>query len=124
MREIVVGPITNKAGVQYLNVWFRFSVPAARQAYYTSLNASYKAQAPGDYAGADVAEVNLFQTGQWVELSGFQDVIDPTSTLVEVQTRLQNLYAAADTQFISNDNAGLAHWDSSWDGTTWTMKAA
>jgi hypothetical protein len=124
MREIVVGPINTIAGVQFLNVWFRFPVVAARQPYYGTLQTAYNPTAPGDYANADLAEVSAFRTGAWVERAGFQDVIDPTSTLVQIQTRLANLYGAAAAQFLSGDNATLARWNSSWDGTTWTMKSA
>jgi hypothetical protein len=127
VREIVAGRRQTNAGVQTIQVWFRFQVsPAARQAYYKTQQAGYQPQAPGDYAagGADVAEVAAFQNGLWVERAGFTDVIDPTSNAAAIQTRLQNLYAAANTDQTSVDNAALANWGSSWDGTTWSMKSA
>jgi hypothetical protein len=124
MRQIVVGPLTTVLGIQTINVWFRFAVPAQRQAYYATAAVNYNPAAPGDYAGVDSGETSLFRTGSWVERANFQDVIDPTATLVQIQTRLQNLYTAALAQFVANDNAALARWDSSWDGTTWAMKSA
>lgn len=124
MREIVVGQLQTVYGIQTISVWFRFAVPAQRQAFYTTLQTGFTPAAPGAYTGADSAEVNLFRTGAWVERAGFQDVIDPTSTLAQIQTRLQNLYGSANTAFVNSDNASLARWDSSWDGTTWTMNSA
>lgn len=124
MRQIVVGPLATAQGIQTIQVWFRFAVPAARQAYYTTVQPNYNPLAPGDYASADLAEINLFRTGQWVERSGFQDVIDPTSNLATIQTRLVNLYTAASSAYVANDNSLLARWDSSYDGSTWTMKSS
>lgn len=122
MREIVVGPINTDRGIQTVNVWFRFPATGARQTYYAKLNANYGGQAPGDYAGADAAEATAFHDGSFVERPGFVDVIDPTSTLATIKTRLQNIYAAASTAFTNADNATLSRWATSWDGTTWTDK--
>lgn len=124
MRQIVVGPITTNQGIQTIQVWFRFPVPAARQAYYASFQGGYTPLAPGDYAVVDQAELNLFRTGQWVERAGFSDVIDPTSNIATIQARLVNLYTAAAAQQLANDNALLARWDSSYDGAAWTLKSS
>lgn len=124
MRQIVVGPLTTAQGIQAIQVWFRFPIPAARQAYYAGVQPNYSPLGPGDYANADLAELNLFRTGQWVERAGFSDVIDPTSSLATIQARLVNLYTAAATTYVANDNALLARWDSSYDGTAWTMKSS
>jgi hypothetical protein len=123
MRTIVVGRLTTQNGITSIPVWFRFPVVgAARQAYYAG---SVTPQAPGDYANADSAELAAFQSGQWIERAGFNDVIDPTSTLAQIQTRLVNLYNIAKPANKSADDTALADWASSFDGvSTWTMKSA
>jgi hypothetical protein len=125
MRTIVVGQMTTIAGVQQIGVWFRFPVVGAnRIAYYAKVQAAAQPQAPGDYAGADLAEVSALQSGTFAERAGFLDVIDPTSTLPQIQTRLVNIYTPAALAFKNADDAGLANWASSYNGTTWTMKVA
>lgn len=124
MREIVVGARQTNAGVQTLAVWFRFPVIAARQPYYQHIQGAVAPLAPGDYAAADSAEVTALQNGQWIERSNFLDVIDPTSSIPQIETRLQNIYAAASTAQKAADDSALANWASSWDGATWTLKSA
>lgn len=127
MRQIVVGQIVKERGIQSITVWFRFSVPAARQAYYAAQQKSFQPAAPGDYTnpgGADAAEVAAFQAGQWVERDGFMDVINPADSLATIQARLQQLWAAASAQASSDDTAALARWGSGWDGTAWSMKSS
>lgn len=124
MRLIVVGPIVTQGGIQQLNVWFRFPVIVARQPYYTRLQASSQPTAPGDYAGADATETSDFQAGRYTERAGFFDVIDPTASLATIQTRLVNIYTAAASASKAFDDAELARWGSSYDGTSWSMKTA
>lgn len=124
MRTIVVGTIQTSVGIQQVNVWFRFPATGARKAYYAKANGAYQPQAPGDYAVADTAEIGQFQDGSFVEQAGFKDVIDPTSTLTTIQTRLVNIYNAAKTAWQAGDDATLSRWASSYDGTTWTMKSS
>lgn len=125
MRQIVVGQLTKgQGGVQQVNVWFRFPVPAQRQAYYTTLQASFTPSAPGDYANADLAEINQFRTGQFFERPNFFDVVDPTSTLAQIKARLVNIYAAAATQVATDDTAALSRWATAYDGTVWADKSA
>lgn len=129
MREIVVGQISAQQGVSTINVWFRFPVPAQRQNYYTTHQQTNGPQAPGDYtatSGVDFAEVAQLSSGAWIERPGFQDIIDPTNGTTLVQTRLQNIYAAAASSAGSADTSGLAFWASSWTGGTavWSMKSA
>lgn len=124
MRTIVVGPIANNRGLQTVSVWFRFPCTGARKTYYGSVNKNNQPQAPGDYAGVDSAEVTALQNGDFVEQVGFQDVIDPTSPLATIQTRLVNIYANCNTAFKAADDVTFARWASGFDGTTWTMKSA
>lgn len=122
MRTIVVGRLATLNGITTIPVWFRFPVVGtARQTYYSG---SFTPQAPGDYAGADSTEVAAFQNGTWIERSGFNDVIDPSSTLAQIQTRLTNLYSAATTANKAADDTALADWASSYNGTVWSMKSA
>jgi len=129
MRSIVIGQLTTGSGIQTVNVWFRFPVPAARQAYYATWYGLHQPtpQAPGDYTattGTDFAEVAQLTSGQWVEQAGFTDIIDPTSPLGTIQARLTNIYNASLSFRGTADTALLSRWGSSWDGTTWTMKAS
>ena len=126
MRKIVIGQrATSQPGIQEIAVWFRLTVPVARQPYYAKQQASYSPVAPGDYSGSgpDNPEIALFQSGAWLERSFF-DIIDPTSNAATIENRLQNLYAAAQSAVQSADDAALANWGSYWDGTTWTLKSS
>jgi hypothetical protein len=124
MRLIVVGQLLADHGITQINVWFRFPVIAARQPYYQKLQGNYLPMAPGDYAGADSAEMPGFTNGQFVERAGFEDTIDPTSTLAQIKTRLVNIYAAASGDFKSQDDAALSRWGPAYDGTTWADKSS
>lgn len=122
MRTIVVGKISTQAGISSINVWYRFPiVGAARQVVYAG---SFAPAAPGDYTGVDQPEISLFQSGAWIERAGFVDVLDPSSTVAQIQTRLVNIYNVAKAASKAVDDAALADWGSSFDGTTWTMKTA
>lgn len=128
MREIVAGVRgTGAGGVQQLNVWFRFSVPVARQPYYAAMNGSYVPQAPDSNGGntyssaPDQAEIAAFKNGSWIERPGFYIVIDPTETTAQIGTHLVNIYNAAATAVGQQDTAALANYATSYDGTSWTI---
>ena len=128
MRQIVVGrtPVSTR-GIKRVPVWFRYQVPAGntnRVAYYAKLQANTQSQAPGDYAGADSPEVTALQRGEWVEEFGFEDVLDPTLTAVQAEARLVNLYNAAKADWLADDNAEMAFYATSFDGTAWSTKSA
>lgn len=135
MREIVVGQMgVGPGGIQLVNVWFRVAVPAQRQPFYAAARSAYVPLAPDSNGGNaytrvdapnginDPAEVTAFRNGTWLELSGFYDVVDPTSNLAAIQTRLQNIYAKSASTQGTADTAALANWASDWDGTAWHMK--
>jgi hypothetical protein len=125
MRLIVVGQVRNLQGLQQINVWFRFPVVgASRIAYYQKAQGGYVPQALGDYSGADSAEVAAFQNGTYLEGLGFFDMIDPLSTVAQIQARLVSLYNTAKAANKAADDTLLADAGSAWDGTTWTMKSA
>lgn len=122
MRQIVVGRTTVLNGVSSINVWFRFPVVgAARQSSYAG---TYTPQAPGDYPGVDGAEVTAFQNGSWIERSNFTFVLDPAFSVATIQASLASIYNTAKASNKAADDAALANWASSYDGTAWTMKSA
>lgn len=128
MRQVVAGVRGKGAGgIQQLNVWFRFPVPAGRQPFYAAMNATYTPQAPDSngsnaYTGGDAAEVTSLRNGSWIERPGFYIVIDPTMTATQIETMLQNIYTSAASSVQADDTAALANYASSWDGTTWVLK--
>lgn len=129
MRQVVAGVRGKGAGgIQQLNVWFRFPVPAGRQAFYKAMNASYFPQAPDSLggnaytSGGDAAEVTAFKNGTWIERPGFYIVIDPTMTAGQIETMLANIYNAAAPVVAADDTSALQNYASSWDGTTWTLQ--
>lgn len=130
MRQIVAGQRGKGAGgIQQLNVWFRFPVPAQRQPFYKAMNAGYVPQAPDSAGGnayastADAAEKTAFQAGTWIERPGFYIVIDPTMTAQQIEAMLQNIYNAAAPVVAADDAAALANYASSWDGNAWSLQS-
>jgi hypothetical protein len=118
-REIIVTSVQNQpdgsvvvAGVYWL------IAPAARTIPLPNVKSAVPPQTGGPTWGYTTAELTALQTGATVEQT-FQSGQLHGLTVAQIQTGLQNDYAAQQTAL--NNLAPASHWvGASWDGTSWT----
>lgn len=117
MRKVVIESIAvSSDGTMGGRVYFRYPVPAARQSLYA--NPTLTPEAPGDYAGAHADELTALRNGEWYERLSPNQRSFPTSTPVAtLQEAIVQDYEIAEAAFQAADNARLAYYGSSWDGT-------
>lgn len=123
MRTIVIGETTVQDDSRLTGqAWFRYPVPDSRVAHYAQQNEKAQLSAPGDYNGADQAEVGQLQTGKFVEvLVGEQDRFDPSVGLPMMQAGIAHLYQLAYTAWLKREDERFAYYGTSFDGTVWSM---
>lgn len=120
-RQIIIleNQLPGRASTDPLSYRYAFwlAVPVARQASYARLQPAVAVSA---VATATAGELTAIQTGAVKEeVAVFSE--PPGTTLAQIEAALQAQFTVRQTQLNSSNENPWDHYNSSFDGATWTI---